>query len=52
MGTNKFRHMEQEILLVEEILHHLGCIKPYEYIRILGYLLHQLVSRISEPSTV
>ena len=37
------------ILLMEEIMHHLGCIK---HLWILGYLLHQLVSRISEPSTV
>ena len=34
---------------MEEILHHLGCIKPYEW---MGYLPYQLISRISEPSTV
>ena len=37
------------IPLMEEILHHLGSIK---HLWILGYLLYQLVSRISEPSTV
>ena len=34
---------------MEEILHHLGGIKPC---KIMGYLPHQLLSRISEPSTV
>ena len=29
------------VLLMEEILHHLGCVRPYRYI--LVYLLHQLV---------
>ena len=40
------------ILLMEEILHHLGCIKPCQEWDIYGYLSYQLVSRISEPSTV
>ena len=34
---------------MEEILHHLGCIKPCN---LMGYLAYQLVSQISEPSRV
>ena len=37
------------LLLMAEILHHLGCMKP---LKIMGPSPYQLVSRISEPSTV
>ena len=41
-----------KILVIEEILHHLGCIK-YKTLSICSKIyLYQLVSRISEPSTV
>ena len=49
MFFSKRNPLFQAPMLMEEILHRLGCIKPYE---LLGYQLHQLVGRISEPSTV
>ena len=46
----KGKYLVAKILVIEEILHHLGCIEPLS-IRSNIYL-YQLVSRISEPSTV
>ena len=49
MFFSKRNSVFQAPMLMEEILHRLGCRKPYE---LLGYRLHQLVGQISEPSTV
>ena len=42
-----FCDVSRDILLMEDILHH-----PYETLQTMGHLPYQLVSRISEPSTV
>ena len=40
------------ILLMEEILHHLGCRKPCKYLDIHGYSPYQLVSRNSSINSM